>query len=376
MIKRMITMLVLCGLVFGGVVGFKLFGNKMMMAYFAQMGSAPQTISSTIAQKQDWQPSLKAVGTLRAAQGADLSTEMAGTVEHIFIESGQDVSEGTVLLQLDAKEEIAQLQALKAQERLAKITLDRDEKQLKVEAISQATYDADKAQLENLTAQVQAQQAMLEKKIVTAPFSGRLGIRKVDIGQFINAGQAVVTLQQLDPIYFDFFVPQQKIGQLKVGQKVTLTTESLKDKKIEGTVTAINAKVDATTRNIEVRATFKNQEKILRPGMFATANITLGTKENYLTLPQTAVTFNPYGNTVFVVHKDGKNKDGSPKLTVKTAFVETGLTRGDQVAILSGIKAGDEIVTAGQLKLRNGSVVTVNNKLQPKNDPNPMPKDQ
>lgn len=375
MIKRMIIMLVLCILILGGLFGFKAFGNKMMMAHFASMGDMPQTVSTITVQSDSWVPTLKAVGTLRAAQGSDLSAELSGTVEHIFIDSGQDVTEGTVLLQLNAKEEIARLNALKAQETLAKITLERDEKQIEVKAISQATYDADKAQLDNLSAQVDAQKALLMKKIVVAPFSGRLGIRKVDVGQYINAGEAVVTLQQLNPIFLDFFIPQQKIGHIKVGQKVTLTNDALKSKKIEGKITAINSKVDPATRNVEVRATFTNPDKTLRPGMFATAVITTGKTESHLTLPQTAVTFNPYGNTVFIVNKGGKTKDGKPKLTVKTAFIETGKTRGDQVAILKGLKKGDEVVTAGQLKLRNGSVIAINNSLQPLNDANPQPKD-
>ncbi len=372
MIKRMLIMLILCGLVFGGIFGFKAFGNKMMMAYFAEMGSAPQTISTTVAVKKEWKPTLRAVGTLRAAQGADLAPEVSGTVEHIFIESGQDVTAGAILLQLSSQEELARLKSLEAQTKLAAITLNRDQKQLAVEAISQATYDADKAQLDSLTAQLDEQKAFLQKKIIVAPFSGRLGIRKVDVGQYLTAGTPIVTLQRLDAIYLDFFVPQQKVGVIKVGQKIVLSSDSVASKTFTGEITAINAKVDETTRNIEVRATFKNPEKTLRPGMFATANIETGTVEHFITLPQTAVTFNPYGNTVFVVHKNGTNKDGSAKITVKTAFVETGKTRGDQIAILSGIKAGDEIVTAGQLKIRNGSSVTINNTIQPSNDAAPV----
>lgn len=375
MIKRMIIMLALCALFIGGLVGYKVFGNYMMMQYFASMGDAPQTVSTVIATKQEWQSTIKTVGTLRAAQGADLASEVSGTVEHIFINSGQDVTEGTILLQLNSEVETARLQALKAQVNLAEITVARDKKQLSVEAISQATYDTDQAQLDNLKAQLAEQKATLQKKIIVAPFSGRLGIRKVDIGQFLNAGETIVTVQQLDPIYLDFFVPQQKISSLKVGQKISLVSDSATGKIFKGEVKAINAIVDETTRNIEVRATFRNTNKELRPGMFASATLQKEEVKSHLTLPQTAITFNPYGNTVFVVHKDGKINEGKPRLIVKTAFVETGAKRGDQVTVLSGINEGDEIVTAGQLKLRNGSIVNINNKLQPSNDENPQPKD-
>lgn len=370
MIKRMIIMLALCAIFLGGIFGFKYYGSMMMMKHMAQMGSMPQTVSTTKVAYGTWKPTLKAVGTLRAAQGADLSAEVAGIVENIFIESGQDVTEGTILLQMRSKDDQARLEGLIAQKRLAETTLARDKKQLTVQAISQAKYDADEAQLNNLKAQVETQRALLEKKTITAPFSGRLGIRRVDVGQFVNVGAPVVTLQQLDPIYFDFFIPQQKLGEIEVGQKVTLKSDTIQGKAFEGEITAINSKVNEETRNIEVRATFTNKDKLLKPGMFATAKVDVGQEEKHLTLPQTAITFNPYGSTVFVVTKNGEG------LVANTAFVETGMTRGDQVTILSGIKEGDEIVTAGQLKLRNGSFVTINNKLQPSNDSAPMPVDK
>lgn len=376
MIKRMIIMLLLCAIVLGGVFGFKMFGMKMMMQHMAAMGNALATVSTTIAKTETWQPEIKAVGTLRAAKGADLSPEVGGIVENIFMESGQDVDEGNVLLQLRSTDDYAKLQALVASTRLAEITVARDEKQLKAQAISQAAYDADVAALENLRAQMEAQKATLEKKMLVAPFSGRLGIRRVDVGQYLNPGSVVVTLQQLDPIYLDFFVPQQSITSLQVGQKVIARTDAAPDKTFEGEITAIESKVDEATRNIEVRATFKNPDKLLRPGMFATATIAKGEPQQFLTLPQTAITFNPYGSTVYVVKKEGTDDKGQPKLVANTAFVQTGLTRGDQIAILSGIKEGDEIVTAGQMKLSNGAGVAINNKIQPSNDANPLPADK
>lgn len=375
MIKRMIIMLVLCGIVFGSIFGFKAFGMKMMMEGMSKMGDQPQTVSTIQASKQKWQSEIKVVGSLRAAQGADLASEVNGTVEHIFIESGQDVTAGTVLLQLSSKEEQAKLRSLTAQTKLAKLTLERDKKQLAVQAISQATYDTDKANLDSLEAQMEEQRAFLQKKNIVAPFDGRLGLRKVDVGQFLSAGEAIVTLQQLNPIYLDFFLPQQKIGALHVGQKVKMVADSIEGESFTGEITAINAKVDEITRNIEVRATFKNAEKKLRPGMFASAVITTGEAKEYITLPQTAVIFNPYGNTVFTLSTTKKTGPTGDVYKVKSAFVKTGLTRGDQVVILSGVEEGMSVVTAGQLKLRNGSNVTINNTLQPTNDKNPTPKD-
>jgi len=376
MIKRMIIMLLACVLVLGGVFGFKMFGMKMMMQHMAAMGNPVQTVSTIKAVMQDWQAEIKAVGTLRAAKGADLAPEVAGVVENVFMESGQDVTEGTVLLQMRSADDYAKLQSLLASQRLAELTVQRDEKQLKAQAISQAIYDTDIASLENLKAQVEAQNALLTKKTISAPFAGRLGLRKVDVGQYLNAGTPIITLQQLDPIYLDFFVPQQTLAQIQLGQKIVARTDAAPDKTFEGEITAIEAKVDENTRNVEVRATFKNPDKTLRPGMFATATIANGTPQSFVTLPQTAITINPYGNIVYVVKEDGVDQAGKPKLSASTVFVQTGLTRGDQIAVTSGVQVGDEIVSAGQLKLHNGSLVTINNKIQPANDAAPVPTDK
>jgi len=376
MMKRMIIMILACTVVLGGVFGYKMFGNMMMMKYMAGMSNPTFTVSTIKAEKDTWQREIKAVGTLRAAKGADLAPEVAGTVENIFMESGQDVPEGAVLLQQRSTEDYARLQALVASTRLAELTLQRDAKQIKAQAISQATYDADIANLETLKAQMEAQNALLEKKTLTAPFAGRLGLRKVDVGQYLNAGTPVVTLQQLDPIYLDFFVPQQTLSQMSIGQKIVATTDGVQGKTFEGEITAIEAKVDEATRNIAVRSTFRNPEKTLRPGMFATATISSGEPETLITLPQTTITFNPYGSTVYIVKQDGTDDKGQPKLIANMAFVETSLTRGDQIAVTKGVREGDEVVTAGQLKLRNGASVVINNSIVPLNDANPMPEDK
>lgn len=370
MIKRMIIMLLLCGLVFGGVFGFKMYGKKMMMQSMAAMGNPAQTVSSYKATLEEWRNELKAVGTLRAVKGTDVAPELAGTVENIFVESGQDVEEGTLLVQLRSQDDQAKLAALEANLRLAQLTFARDEKQIAVKAISQATYDADKAALENLKAQTDAQKATLEKKAVLAPFTGRLGLRQVDVGQYLAAGTPMFALQQLDPIFVDFSLPQQNLTQIQVGQKIEAKTDAFPDKVFEGTITAIDSRVEESTRNINVRATLQNPDKTLRPGMFANVSVSVGEPMSYLTVPQTAITFNPYGSTVYVIDGTGD------ALTARVAFVKTGPTRGDQIAVIDGLKDGDVIVTAGQMKLRNGSRVTINNAIQPLNDPNPQPKDE
>jgi len=372
MIKRMIVMLLCFSVVAAGVAAFKWYGNKMMMQAMSAMGNPVQTVSTMKAISLTWQDELKAVGTLRAVKGADLSSEVAGTVENVFLESGQDISEGTVLLQLRSAEDYATLQSLIASTRLAELNVQRDQKMLEAKAISQAAYDTDIATLENLKAQVEAQKAKLEKKTIVAPFSGQLGIRQVDVGEYLNAGTPIVTLQQLDPIYLDFFVPQQKLGQLKIGQKLSAKSDAAPDTLFDGEITAIESKVDENTRNVEVRALLHNPDKLLRPGMFATVAIASGEPQSFITLPQTAITFNPYGSTVFIVKSE--TTETGEKLTANTAFVTTGQTRGDQVTILAGVAEGDEVVTAGQMKLHNGSTVTINNKIQPSNDAAPTPK--
>jgi len=376
MIKRMTIMLVLCALVLGSVFGYKLFGKTMMMKGMASMGAQPQAVATVKASLQDWQDEIRAAGTLRATKGADLAPELGGVIENVFMESGEDVNEGAVLFQLRAGDDIAKKQALIAQARLAELNVTRSQALIKTQAISQALLDADIATLENLRAQIEAQNVLLQKKTVLAPFSGRLGIRQADVGQYIAAGQVVVTLQQLDPLYLDFSVPQQDISHIAVGQKVEVWTDVAQNKPFEGSVESIGAKVDESTRTISVRATLKNTERLLRPGMFATARLVVGTPRKLITLPQTAVTFNPYGNTVYIVKKEDSDDAGKPQNVARSVFVETGPSRGDQVAILKGIGPEDEVVTAGQLKLRNRSIVTINNSVVPSNDHAPAPEDR
>jgi len=376
MIKRMLIMLVLVGAVLGGLFGFKVFVNGKIKEAMAGMANVPQTVSATKAQSSDWQPTIDAVGSLRAVRGADLSLEVPGVVEEILFQSGDEVQAGQILLRLRAEDEIAKLQSLEATAQLAQITYDRDVKQFKAQAISQAIVDNDAANLRNAKAQVAQQKAIVEKKIVRAPFAGKLGLRQVDLGQFLSAGTMIATLQSLDPIFVDFLLPQQAVAQLSVGAKVEAKVDAFPDRVFTGKITAINPKIETASRNIQVRATLPNADQKLLPGMFATVQLETGAAQHLITLPQTAVSYNPYGSLVYLVDDKGKGADGKPQLTVRQVFVTTGATRGDQVAILKGIKEGDEVVTSGQLKLRNGMPVDVDNSVQPSFDPNPAPVEQ
>ncbi len=371
MIKRMLIMLILVGAVLGGLFGFKTFVNGKIKEAMAGMANMPQTVSATKAETSDWQPKIDAVGTLRAVRGAELSLEVPGVVEAITFQSGDEVKEGQVLLTLRKQDEEARLQSLEATASLAQITYDRDLKQLKAQAISQAIVDNDEANLRNARAQVAVQKAILDKKTLRAPFDGKLGLRQVDLGQFLSAGTEIATLQSLDPIFVDFLLPQQAVAQISVGEKVRAKVDAFPGRTFEGKITAINPKIDTGSRNIQVRATLTNADQKLLPGMFATVELDTGAAQRLVTLPQTAVAYNPYGSLVYIVDEKGNAADGKPQLTARQVFVTTGATRGDQVAILKGVSEGDTVVTSGQIKLRNGVPVVVNNSAVPTNDAAP-----
>jgi membrane fusion protein (multidrug efflux system) len=328
-----------------------------------------------IAASEPWQRETKAVGSIRAYRGVDVANEVPGVVEAIFFESGKTMKAGTPLISLRAEDDVARLKALEAAERLASITYHRNRKLLKSGAVAQATVDVDLANLTSARAQVAQQKAMIAKKSIRAPFTGEIGIRRVDVGQYLNPGTPIATLQQLDPIYLDFYLPQQELAQVKVGQRVKVTNDSYADKVFEGKIAAINSRVEESTRNVLVRASLKNAERLLLPGMFANALVEVGEAQPFITLPQTAITYNPYGNTVFVVDRSGKDDKGAETLVAKQVFVTVGDTRGDQVAVLTGIAEGDEVVTSGQLKIQNGFPLVINNSITPSNDPAPKPQD-
>ena len=376
MIKRMIIMLIVVGLILGGIFGFISFKGRMIKEYMTSQGVPLQTVSTITANSLEWLPKLEAVGSLQAVQGANMSAEVAGIVEKIYFKQGDNVKVGTPLLQLRAYDEIAKLESLKASAQLARITYNRNQAQFSVNAISKQTLDIDKANLDVAIAKVGQQQALVDKKLILAPFTGRLGIRLVDVGQYLEAGTAISTLQALDTVFVDFFLPQQALESLKISQKLTLKTDAYPAQTFTGDITVINPKVDIDTRNVQVRATLINPDHKLLPGMYANVTIATGLAHRYITLPRTTITFNAFGSTVYRVDANGQDETGKPKLVAKQSFVTTGDTRGDQIAILTGVKEGETIVTTGQLKLRNGSPVIVDNSIQPSNDATPQPKDQ
>ena len=345
MTKRMIIMLAAVGVLFGGLFGFKAFLGGAIRKSISAQGIPPQTVSTAKAQFTEWQGEFQAVGTLRAVRGADLAPELPGLITAIHFQSGQEVAEGAPLVQLNNESDVAKLQSLMAAVELAETIYDRDQKQLAIQAVSQAVVDADAATLKSAKAQVAEQRALVAKKLVRAPFAGRLGIRAVDVGQYVNAGTKLVTLQALDPVYVDFFAPQKSLGRIALGQKIVLRTDAFQGQQFPGEVSSIDPKVDPATRNVQVRATVRNAKRSLLPGMFATVVIASGGPQRFLTLPQTAVSYNPFGDTVFVV-EESKGKDDKVALVAQQKFVTTGEARGDQVAILSGIKEGDTVVTA------------------------------
>ncbi len=373
--KKMTIMVAAVVIVFGAIFGVKAVKARMMQKYLS-FKQPPAAVTALKITYETWQPEIKAVGSLRAYRGVDVTSEIAGLVREVELRPGQQVKEGQILVRLNADADIAQLHAFEAAADLAQTTLERDKKQFEVQAVSQATLDAEEADLRSKTAQVAQQRALVEKKTIRAAFSGRLGISTVNPGQYINPGEKIVTLQELDPLYVDFYLPQQELSRVKISQAVTINTDSFPDRVFAGKITTINPKVDPDTRNFQAEALITNKGSVLLPGMYATVDVRAGAVQRYLTAPQTAVTYNPYGNTVFIVKEQGTGPQEKGQLTVQQVFVTVGPTRGDQVAILSGVQDGDTVVTSGQLKLKNGSPVVINDQVQPANEEKPKPTDE
>lgn len=374
--RRMTIML--CGvfLLLGLIFGFNQLKTFMIKHFISGMGLPPATVSTMVIATTEWQPKLSSVGNVRAFRGVELSTEVAGLVASVPIKSGQDVKEGELLIKLNDSSDVAQLNSLKAMADLAKVINERDRQQLAIQAISKNVFDTSAADAKSKQAQVEQQTALVAKKNLKAPFSGRVGIVSINPGQYVNSGDKLLTLQTLDPIFVDFNLPQSNAEQIAVGQVVEVTTDAFKDASFTGKITAVSPKVDTNTRNIQVEAQLANPDKKILPGMFANVNIKLGDQVKLLTLPQTAVTYNPYGSTVFLAKPSGKkDKQGKEILEAQQVFVTTGATRGDQVAILKGVEEGATVVTSGQLKLKNGTPLIINNKVEPANSPNPKPQE-
>ena len=390
---RMIIMLIAVFLLVGGIVGYNMLQAAMLKKYASMGGIPPATVSTMKVRSEDWQDSVSAVGSLRAVRGVDLSTEIAGLVRRVNFVNGADVGPGVVLIELNADAERAQVENLKASLELAEITLKRDREQFAVQAVSQATLDNDDADLRSKKAQLNQAQATLEKKTILAPFAGRLGISTVAPGLYLNAGDKIVSLQAIDPIYVDFFLPQQQVSRVTRHETVVVTTDAWPGREFKGTITAVNSTIDSATRNIQFEATIANPDRALLPGMYAKVNVEIGSVQRYITLPQAAVTYNPYGASVFLAApptakpgapseapgaKEGNSNTAAatePSLVASQTFVTLGPTRGDQVAVVKGIQEGDTVVTSGQMKLRPGTPLIINNTVQPRNDTNPKPQE-
>jgi membrane fusion protein (multidrug efflux system) len=363
--KKPILLTLLAALVvFGGLFGFKYWQFQQGMATRAAQGAMPAvTVSSAMAEAGPWPNTFRAIGSLASYRGITVQSETEGMVLRVAFESGATVGAGDLLVDIDDSIEAAQLPGLEAQARLAEINLNRARELRAAETNSPADVDTAEAVLAQTRAAVAQLKASLAKKKVTAPFAGRLGITEVHPGQILGKNTPIVQLEDLDPIHVDFSLPQQALAEVAVGQPVQVTVDALPDRVFAGEITAINPRVSETTRSLNLRATLSNPGEVLRPGMFAQVEVVLPATDHYLTLPATAILYNPYGNSVFVI------EDG----VAKQRFVQTGPARGDLIAVVSGLEAGEEVVVAGQLKLRNGSPVRVDNTQAPPADPNPQP---
>ena len=336
-----------------------------MIAQGKQFVPPPETVTSAAVKHDTWESLLSAVGSLDAVQGVTITAEVTGKVARIAFEPGSKVKAGDLLVQQNISEERARLRSAEATAELARINFERSEKLLPEKVISQSDYDNNRAQLTRALAEVENIKAVIAKKTIRAPFAGRLGIRMINLGQVINDGQAIVTLQSLDPIYANFLIPQQQLAMIHQELEVRVTTDAMPGQEIGGKITAINPEVDAATRNIRVQATLSNSDERLRPGMYANVAVVLAQKADVLTIPATAVLYAPYSDSVFVI-EETKGQDGKPAgKTVRQQFVRLGEKRGDFIAVASGLKADENVVSTGVFKLRNGQAVVVDNKLAP-----------
>jgi len=374
MAKRMILMLTLMA-AFIAALGFvKIRQFQAMADQFAAMQPPPEAVTTAVAEREDWPAALTAIGTVAAIQGVTVSADLPGIVERIAFDSGRTVREGDILVELDTRQEQAQLAAAEAQLELARLNFERMQGLVQEDAVSRAEYDSAAAAYKQAQARIREIGATIERKTIRAPFSGFLGIRQVNLGQYLSGGDPVVPLQSLNPIYVNFGVPQQNGAQMRVGRRIRIAGEDLGGIEVEGRVTAIDSVVDQTTRNVQVQATLSNRGGKLRPGMFVEVQVVVGASRSVVPLPASAISYAPYGDSVFVV-TELKDQQGQPYRGVRQQFVKLGDARGDQIAVISGLEPGEEVVTSGVFKLRNGAAVRVNNTVRPSNSRAPKPKD-
>lgn len=372
MMKRMILMLVAVLAVVGTLGAVKVRQIQGAMAKGAAFQPPPEAVTTTITQEEKWPATVKAIGTVTAVQGVTVSADLPGVVEKIYFESGRTVQQGDILVQLDTRQEAAQLTAAESARDLSRLSLDRMKGLKESGVIAVADYDRAVAQLQQDDAKVGEIRATIARKTIRAPFTGALGIRQVNLGQYLASGAPIVPLQTLHPIYVDFAVPQQQVSRLRPGASVALTAEGMQT---SGRISAIDSVVDPATRNLQVRATFANADGRLHPGMYVEAQIPLGASQTAVTLPASAINYAPYGDSVFVVEDVTDAKSHKTYRGVRQQPVKLGGSRGDQVAVVSGLKPGEEVVTSGVFKLRPGAAVLVNNQIQPASSATPRPED-
>jgi membrane fusion protein (multidrug efflux system) len=358
----------------GGLGFMKMQQFQAMAEQFAAMQPPPEAVTTIVAKRESWPTTFSAIGTVAAVQGVTVAADLPGIVERINFTSGRTVREGEVLVQLDTKQEEAQLEAAQAQLELARLNHERMSGLVKQDAVSRAEYDAAAANFKQAEARIAEIRATIARKTIRAPFTGVLGIRQVNLGQYLSGGDPVVPLQSLNPIYVNFGVPQQEAAQMRIGRQVHVTAEEIGAEFI-GRITAVDSVVDETTWNVQVQATFANPGGKLRPGMFVQTRVSTGAPREVIALPASAINYAPYGDSVFVV-TDMKNPQGQTYKGVRQQVVKLGGARGDQVAVLEGVHPGEEIVTSGVFKLRNGVAIQVNNTVQPANSPAPKPEDK
>ena len=374
MAKRMIAMLVLMIVLIAGLAFIKFKQFQAMAAQFAAMQPPPEAVTTIMAQREEWPATISSIGTVAAVQGVTVSADLPGIVDRISFESGKPVKEGDVLVQLDTKQEQAQLAAAEAQLELSRLTFQRMQGLVEQDAVSRAEYDTAAAAFKQAEARIREIHATIERKTIRAPFGGVLGIRAVNLGQYLTGGDAVVPLQSLDPIYVNFGVPQQDASRMRLGRAVRITASDPGNVEFGGRISALDSVVDEATRNVRVQATLANPGGKLRPGMFVQAQVVLGANQPVIALPGSAISYAPYGDSVFVV-TDLKGEDGKSYQGVRQQVVKLGGARGDQIAVLSGVQPGEVVVTSGVFKLRNGAAVQINNKVQPANSKKPKPED-
>jgi len=375
--KRKILVAVgIVGAIFIVLAGVKVLQIRKMIASGKSFAPPPDAVSSAVAHEEKWQDTLAAVGSVNAEQGVTVSPEIAGTVSEIDFESGATVHKGDLLVKLDASSEEAQLRAAQAQVDWAKVTAERDRKLRADSTVSQSELDQAEASLKQAQANADAISATIDKKTIRAAFDGRLGIRLVNLGEQLDIGKGIVSLQSLTPVFVDFSLPQQDLSQLKTGLKVRVTSDSYPSNSFDGDLAAINPDLDATTRSVRLRAKFENAEQLLRPGMFVRAEIILPEAKPVLAIPATAVLSAPFGDSVFVIMtaaQAGITNMPATNLVVRQKFIRTGKAHGDFVSVESGLKAGDRVASAGVFKLHNGSSVQENNEDTPKPSLTPTP---